>query len=848
MSPLWRLCFRELRNHWRFSLFFILNLASGLVGLILISSLLESVQASLDDRSQAMLGADLSVSIRRMLSASELRSLKQALPPESQSIEIADFFSMLESGGDSRLVQVRAVSDGYPFYGTLTTRESGVVGASGVSALEKSQSAWLDAELAQDFLLTPGKRFELGGVPFTAQEAVTEDATAGILTLAAAPRVLVAKRWFSPKYLDSRGTTLTYSWLIRLPAGINAEPVKKAVEKLIDDPSVRVRTHKDASEGLARLLKYFSDYLALVSLASLSLAALGVVYQFRRFFLSRSKSLAILLSLGATHGKALQLLAMELGVLSLAGSAIAIAGAGLALPFFAKTLGPLSVVPITPTLNWSVGLVAVASGTVLSFLLCLPQLWNLRKLKPVELFREQSRFTEGSSSSLVLYLPALVGFAALSIFYANSFWLAAYFIGGLAISAFFFTLIPWAALGTLERSVSSACFETRLALLHLRRNPASTLLICVCLGLVTLLATLLPQIRSSVRAEIETPEKGDRPSFFLLDIQPDQLGPLKSFLTKNGATFLRPSALIRGRLVSENGKQTQRQEKTGSFVTREDEQESAFRNRGFNLSYREGLSSSETLLSGQAFSGAWDAASGKIPEVSVEERFARRLGWKLGDVLTFDIEGEQVKGQIVNIRSVRWSSFQPNFFVVFQPGVLESFSAVFIGIVDKLAAEKARAITRAMAKEFPNISFIKVDQVLGRIYAVSEQMIAALLLTTLWVLLAAALTLYSIARYESYYRMSDMNLLKVVGAGQQTVRRIFVTESLTVSLLSATIGSLCGIGIAYVLMRWGLEGTFAWEPASIFVAIGGVTGWMYVQTLLTARRVWLTKPRELLVA
>jgi putative ABC transport system permease protein len=842
MRVLWRLAIRELRNHWRFSLFFILNLASGLVGLVLISTLLESVRISLDSRSQALLGADLSISIRRLLSDAESEKIRKVLPAGTQVTSVVDFFSMLEQAEESRLVQVRAVGDGYPFYGGLKLKGAGNV--QGSEAVLNSQSVWIESDTVDDFGLKAGSSVSIGGLQFTFTDAVTEDSTQGMMTLAAAPRVLIGKRWLSDEYLESRGTTLRYSWLYRLPLGADAEKIKLELSKAVDEPSVRIQTHRESSEGLARLLNYFSDYLALVSLASLSLAALGVVYQFRRYFLSRAKSVAIFLSLGATPARALVLLGMQILILAFLGSLLSLVLTLLAMPAFAEALAPFSVVPIEVRMDWWVALRAVATGVGLSVLLCLPQLAAIRRFNASALFREQTRF-QSTGGSVVWYLPAAIAYAGLCVVYSNSFWIAAFFLLGLALSALLLTSLPWAILSLLARRSSSWRLEAKLAVLHLRRNPASTLLVSVCLGLVTLLGSLLPQIRSSVQEEIQGPASENRPSFFLLDIQPDQLEPLNALLKSKQVELAQPSALIRGRLVSVNGSRASRVEAGGNFVTREEEQEAAFRNRGFNLSFRQELSASETLLSGRVFSGAWDPQSGNLPEVSVETRFAKRLGWKLGDELAFDIAGEEYKAKIVNIRSVRWASFQPNFFVVFQKGVLEAAPAVYIGTVPKLDRQIARDLAREISKRFANISLIPVEKVLERLYSLSQQMIAALLLTTLWVVLASVLTLYSISRYEAYSRLGDMNLLKVLGATQRTVRKVFLWETGLVAVICATMGALAGSATSYVLMRFGLEGSWKADWVAIALSIGATVAWMYVQTVATSARIWRSRPRDL---
>src|SRR5690606_185301 len=91
--------------------------------------------------------------------------------------------------------------------------------------------------------------------------------------------------------------------------------------------------------------------------------------------------------------------------------------------------------------------------------------------------------------------------------------------------------------------------------------------------------------------------------------------------------------------------------------SREGEREQWARNRGQNLSVRAQASASERIIRGRDFSGTYDKNSGKLPEISLEMRYAERLGVRLGDRLKFDVLGEEVEGEIVNIRRVKWTSF-----------------------------------------------------------------------------------------------------------------------------------------------------------------------------------------------
>src|SRR5690606_32005397 len=138
------------------------------------------------------------------------------------------------------------------------------------------------------------------------------------------------------------------------------------------------------------------------------------------------------------------------------------------------------------------------------------------------------------------------------------------------------------------------------------------------------------------------------------------------------------SPMVRARILKVNGQDYERKIAETGFKTREEEREARIRNRGVNLSYRSSLADSETIVSGRDFSGEFDPQKQDKAELSVEFRFAERMGLKIGDILEFDVQGVEIEGQIINLRRVKWTSFQPNFFILVQNGVLNEAPKTFI--------------------------------------------------------------------------------------------------------------------------------------------------------------------------
>ena len=227
-----------------------------------------------------------------------------------------------------------------------------------------------------------------------------------------------------------------------------------------------------------------------------------------------------------------------------------------------------------------------------------------------------------------------------------------------------------------------------------------------------LLLTLIPQTHHGLGKEIGLDDpKGNLPSLFLFDLQEEQLEGVQELLEKQGAKLGNITPWVRGRIKTIKGLAYERSYREEDELNNPDEQRrNAFRNRSFNLSYRNHLLESEQLLEGRPFSGRYDAQSGKPAEISVEHKYAEALGLSLGNKMGIEVAGIPIDAVVVNLRRVKWTSFQPNFFVQMQPGVLDQAPKTFLGTLHHLNEDKKQRVQNVLVREFPTVSILDVER------------------------------------------------------------------------------------------------------------------------------------------
>ena len=433
---------------------------------------------------------------------------------------------------------------------------------------------------------------------------------------------------------------------------------------------------------------------------------------------------------------------------------------------------------------------------------------------------------------LLHYVPALLLFGALAPLTARSFRNSAIFLGMLAA----LVLVLWLVFLGFSRMLRArrGSWTTRHAFLLLSRRRRAAAVVFLTLALGSLLLHLLPQLEASLRAELEAPTR--LPSLFLFDIQQEQKEALEAKLAERGHKLSSISPLVRARIVAVNDRAFERAEDAGSFRTREDEQDAQFRNRAVNLTFRPALQDSESILAGQPFPGPWGGTG--IPSVSVETRYAERIGVKIGDVLRFDVQGTEVLGRIVNERRVRWTSFQPNFFLVFQDGVLNEAPHTWLANLGAVPKEEKRAIQRELAKDFPNVSVIDVAATVERALDLLARMRLALVLLAALALAAGLSVMASVLSLEARERARSLVLYRALGAGEGDLRAILLKESLAVCVTAVGFGALGSVAFTYGLSRFVFDGAFrvAGVPLAAFsaalIVVGLVVSWLATRGLV----------------
>ncbi|MBF0230285.1 MAG: ABC transporter permease [Desulfamplus sp.] len=847
-----RLAIRELKKDKGFSFFFILNLAIGLVGFIALNSFNNSLQNHLKDNLKEILTADMVITSPRALNDKEKELIRSVVGNDKKESQQISFFSMISgeetsksANTTSKLANIIAIDNSFPLYGEMISE----INKKQLYLQQGSLKVWITPDIAVSMNLQVGSKIKIGDRAFFVDNIVSPPPDASVTSFQLAPKIYIALDDAEKTGLLKFGSRVSFKRYYRFPYKTDISSKTVELRKKIDTlfkgaPIISVYDSEDVNQNLNKIFGYFTGYMGLIGVVALFLAGIGTAYLFRGYLNTKIKEIAILMTLGASRVDAYLMFMFQVIILGAISTIVAVILSIFILPLFPEVLQGLIPKNFNANADIKSIITAFIPGIFGSIIFCLPVFATVYQLKPVILLQGAKHFEYINKVEIIgfrlflsklmprllSFVPAILTFWFLSAYQTRSFERGTiFFIGSLCVMATF-TTIGWLSLKLLKKLSLTKQFIRKIAFRNLYRNQIASISCFVTIAMGAFLINVIPQIKNGIQDEISQPKGIKIPGFFLIDIQPEQLDGLKKFLESKSYFLTNVSPIIRGRILTVNGKGFY--ERLDKELSKKDREETSlrgeYRRREFNFSYRESLDKSEKIVKGTPLSQiSWGSQNNepltnstqyqsqldKFMEISIEEGFADRFDIKIGDIMAFDIQGVEFEGKVVNLRKVRWNSFQPNFFILFQKGVLDDAPKTFLASIPQMKPSEKSALQNSLVREFPNISVVDVNQTVNQILTITDRLSFSINFMATLAIVAGLVVLFSIARYETHARSWEINLLKVLGAGFKDIREIILFEFGFLGFMAALFATFLSLMVSYLIAWFFFERlwSFRWE-------------------------------------
>jgi len=776
----------------------------------------DRIQQAMEHKASELLGADL------IVAAPTPPQLLLADEAQRQGLHTAatlSFPSVVVVGEATQLVEVKAVSPGYPLRGVLQISDRPFAPPRAVATIPDPGQVWLDEQILQRLNLKVGDAIDLGVRRFRiAQVLAYEPDRAGEL-FSIAPRLMMNQTDVSTTELVQRGSRVEYRLLLAgKPAAVAAFKTWASSRLATGEKLQGVR---EARAELRATLERAQRFLNLAALVSVILAGVGVAIAVRRFATRHWDSVAILRCMGATQVLVMRLFLLELLILAvLAGVAGLIVGY-LAQYGLSSLLGPLVSSTPLPAPSWVPMLPALATGLITLIGFGLPPLLRLREVPPLRVLRRD--LGPVNPRLLALYGPAVAATAVLLIEQAGEWRLAFYVCAGVAGTMVVLALGAWGLVKALNLLRGRVGVAWRFGLANIaRRGPDSAVqVVALVLGLMALL--LLTLVRTDLLTRWRASLPVDAPNYFLINIQPNEVASVKNFLGEHGLSRIELFPMVRGRLTAINGR---------AITPNDYENPRAQRlvAREFNLSWTDRLQDDNRILSGRWWSTR-DLGQGVV---SVESGLANEIGIALNDTLHFQIAGQMLAAKVISVRSVEWDSFRANFFVVFPSGVLDGYPATWITSFHLPIGQKS--LLADLVRHYPSVTVLDVDALINKVRDIMDRVIAAVEYVFLFTLVAGFVVLYAAIQATQDERRFESAILRMLGAQQTIIRQSLLAEFATLGLLAGLLAAAAATLLSYGLAVQVFDFPYQWNPWVWLLGCGaGVIG-VGLAGLIGARR------------
>jgi putative ABC transport system permease protein len=807
---IFHLALRELRFSGPKLRLVILILFLGFLGPLFSSALKSSVADYLKERSRGLLAADLAVSSTKPFEEKAKAEILKALDPV-RSVEQTEFVTMARGRDVATLVEVNGVEGAFPIYGAYKVEGGGELKNS--EPLQNEKIAWVFPEVLAQLGLKNGESIGIGKAEFIIREVLNDAPGAG-RAAGFAPRVYIARKFIADTGLTQYGAQVFHRIFVELKPGVTPEDVKLTYS----DPDIFVRTPDDSTRGFERFFSFFNLYLVAITMIVFALSWVSAFYILQIFLQERLKNAAVFMINGGSRLAAALLYALQVFLVM----ALAFVAAGLVVEVVAYLANLIFVSQFpegfTLRVAWRDWASLAAVATVSAFAFNAPFFVRLRFMKMQTLLGENALGIERlpRMTALVSYAPLLVVFLGLATWLMDSLRDALRLGGGMAGAA----LVGWFAGRVLFKaffqSVKSTPGYTRLVATSLSRSRFGVNLCFLALVLVGLSLNLVPHLLQSVVEEIRPLEGKEVPSLFLFNIPESSLEEVKTFANSQTIELRYLSPLILGRLLKVNGEPT-KNDQLQRFPVR--------------LSSRPERIPSETLVEGTELPKTFDPTGEAVPEVSIEMRFAERNGFKLGDVLEFDIQSVPVQAKVTSIRRVKWTTFNPNFFIMFQPGVLDDAPKTYIANVNMAGGDAQKVgIQYELTKRFPDISVIDIGRTISRVLEIARSVIGPVTAAAWIAVVMSFLILLGVISHNLKLRDAEVDIEKLLGADAPLIRRLIVGEYAVTAIFAWFVGAGSALALAWAVTFQALE-----IPLNVsWIAIIGSLALTVLATMLVA--------------
>lgn len=739
----------------------------------------DRVRRATESQATELLAADLVLQSRQPI-AEEVVDLAESAG--LAAVNVTSLNSMVVSGDELQMAEIKAVGDGYPLRGALRTADSLFGGEAVTAEIPRPGTAWVDSRLYQLLELETGDTVQVGSAEVIVARVLTYEPDRGGDMFNIAPRLMMNLKDLPSTDLILPASRVEYSLLL----GGGADAITAFRDEVEEMDDLRVQGIRDARPELRSALERAEQFLGLAALVSVALAGLAVGMSAQRYAVRHFDHCAIMRCLGAEQGLITGIYAGQLLILSLLAGLAGCALGYLAQEVLARLLAGMTSASLPPpSFTPLVTGMAAAVVTVMGF--AVPQIWRLRAVPPLRVLRRD--LNPLPLHGAAAYGAAVIALALLTPWQTGNASLTAYALAGILASIALLTGGAALMIRGLNRFRGRAGVAWRFGLANIARRSSLSIAQILGIGLGVMVMLLLTLVRTDLLDGWRGRLPEGTPNYFLINIQEQDVPELKRFLEQDQDTAVQLFPMIRARLTAINGQAVD----PDAYPDGEGRR---WARRGYNLTWSDELPAANVITRGKW----WSGTGPHPPQFSLDEEIPPELGVGIGDTLTFLVAGQEISGRISNTRRIDWDSFNVNFFVVANPAALEGAPASYVTSFH--LPDGRKGVLVELVRKFPSVTVIDVDALITEVRRIMDQVIRTVEFVFVFTLLAGFIVLAAALQTTHDERAYEAALLTTLGAGRRQVLASLATEFTCIGLIAGVLAALSATAVELLLARY----------------------------------------------
>jgi len=791
-----KMAWRDGKASWKKLMLFMAAIVLGIAALVSIQSFSDNLKQNIASQSKSLMGSDYKIDTDKQPSERLVAIMDSLGGFDAREINFSSMAAFPNKEG-SKLVQVRGIEGDFPFYGAMETEP-----VEAATTYLEQETALVDATLMLQFGLKTGDSIKIGNVTLPIGGALKSVPGSNSLFSSIASPVVIPYSHIEDSGLVQVGSRLDYEFYFVAKPETNLELLNETLGDKLDTIDADLDIHTSTSERLGRRYDNFGKFLNLVAFIALLLGCVGIASAVHIYIKEKLRSIAILKCLGASSKQTFFIYLIQIGFIGLISGFI-----GTLIGVFLQQLFPLVLQGLLPvevqiTLVPSAIYSGIFLGVFMSVLFALYPLMGTIYTSPLQTLRIQENTSSKSTKAGLLVLIAIFSFIFLFAYWLlKDVYFALAFLAGIIIT---FLILGGIAQGFMKAIKKyfphSWGFIARTSMLNLYRPKNQTLVLVITIGLGTFLISTLFFSKNLLLEQASMEKKSNSANMIFLDIQNEQVDDFASIINAKAYPLIDNIPIVTMRIHSIDGKTVNQIREDSTSTIR-----GWVLSHEFRVTYRDSLTASEKIQSG-TFTPQLTATD-LIP-ISVSDNFAEDTQVNVGDNITFNVQGVLINTVVGSIRSVDWSSMQPNFTVLFPKGVLEN-APQFRVITTYVPNEKASAVLQQeLVNKFPNVSILDLRQLLNVVEKLLDKISWIINFMAFFSILTGIIVLIGAVRTSKHQRIRESVLLRTLGAKSNQILKMIALEYAYLGIIGSVTGILLSLISSQLLALWIFETPF----------------------------------------